>query len=154
MKSSGQLKMKRELRAHPRGSAAFTAMILGSQYQWRALSQELTNRRQICYQQCDDEDEAWLYWAEISRGVLDECYALRNIGAERSSTKTPTIKDDVRIMWGALKTYQLMEEFMAHAFHGHPKLASYALGHLFRNTVAPKALTDLKTAITTTKKMA
>jgi hypothetical protein len=148
MKTQGLLKMlNREMMGHPRALAVFTQLLLGAQHHWRTVGQHLTNNRNISFQQCKDEDEAWLYPCEVIRGVLDECHKVRNVGAERSSTQEYSLRDAARMMWGTLKTHQLMEDFVAHEFQGHPKLTRYALGHLFRHRCSPKALKDCEATI-------
>ena len=104
----------------------------------------MTDRRNICLSQCEDEDEAWLYPCEVAKGVFDECFKVRNVGSERSSVRELTIQDAARMMWGVLNTHKLMEEFIYHEFQGHPRLATYTLGHLFRNRLSPKSLDSVK----------
>ena len=85
--------------------------------------------------------------------MLNECHKLRNVGAERSTTKELTIRDHARIMWGALVTMKLTKEIIDHDFDGHPKMAGYALSHLFRNRCSPKLVGDLKTQVSALKKV-
>jgi hypothetical protein len=123
--------LNQEMMAHPRALAVFSHLIMGAQHHWRTVAQNLTNNRNISLHQCEDEDEAWLFPCEVVQGVLDECHKVRNVGAERSSAQEYSLKDAARMMWGALKTHQLTEEFVVHDFQGHPKLSRYALGNLF-----------------------
>ena len=136
--------MKRQLRPHPEAYALFSHLVLTAPIHWKTLATYLTDRRNICFQQCDDSEEAWLYPCEVAKGVFDECFKVRNVGSERSNVKELTLQDAARMMWGVLKCHQLMEDFIFQEFQGHPKLATYAIGHLFRNRLAPKSLETVK----------
>jgi hypothetical protein len=125
--------MNRELRAHPDAMAVFRQLLLDGSSHWRALAAYLLERRNICFHQCSDEEEAWLFPCEVGRGVFDECYKARRGGAERSNTRELTIHDAARMFWGVLRTHKLLEDFVYHNFQGHPKLATYYIKHLFRN---------------------
>ena len=82
MKAQGALKMmKAELTEHYRALNVFSEMTRDAQYQWRMISQRITNSRNICLAQNDDEDEAFLYPCGVIRGMLNECHKLRNVGA-------------------------------------------------------------------------
>ena len=76
--------------------------------------------------------------------MFEECYKLRAVGSERTTVKELTLQDAARMMWGVLRTHQLMEELIYHEFQGHPKLATYSLGHLFRNRLTTKSLDVVK----------
>jgi hypothetical protein len=75
---------------------------------------------------------------------LEEALKVRTVGGERSSTETHTLQDAARTMWGALRYYQLMESFVLCHFQGHPQLAGYSTGHLFRNRVTLKHIDGVK----------
>ena len=129
--------MQRELRAHPEALLLFSTLINNASLHWRAFAQMLSEQRNICFQQCGDEKESWLFPSEIGRGVFNESYKVRNVGAERANVKTFSVEDAGRLLWGELRTHQLMEEFLYHKFMGHPKLAAYSIQHLFRNRLLP-----------------
>ena len=80
----------------------------------------------------------------MAKGVFEECFKVCNVGSERSSVHELTLQDAARMMWGVLNTHKLMEDFIYHEFQGHPQLATYALGHLFRNRLSPKNLDAVK----------
>jgi hypothetical protein len=144
-KSAAMLKMLgRECRAHPGAISVFTSMLFNATTQWKHFAQSLSNRRTISFQQCGDVEEAWLYPCEIGRGVLDECHKVWLIGAERTSTKDHSLQDAARMMWGTLKTHQLMDERIAFDFQGHP---AYSLGHLFRHRISPNEMKALQTKV-------
>jgi hypothetical protein len=141
----------REFRGHPDALSVFQMMILQGQIHWKAYANFLTTTRNTCFRQCEDEKEAWLYPSEVGKGVLEEALKVRTVGSERSSTETHTLQDAARMMWGALRCYQLMETFVLCDFQGHPQLAGYSIGHLFRNRVTMKHLDGVKTKLTTLK---
>merc|ERR1712194_473700 len=76
----------------------------------------------------------------VVQGVFKELHAVRSVGAMRSNIKTLTIQDAARMMWGVLQGHKLMNEFVAHKFLGHPRLATYSLNYLFRNRLTTKQL--------------
>jgi hypothetical protein len=119
---------------------------------WRALSAYVLERRNICFHQCSDEDEAWLFPCEVGRGVFDECYKACWGGAERSNTRELAIHDAARMFWGVLRTHTLLEDFVYHDFQGHPKLATYLIEHLFRNRLSPGVVEGLRTKVVGMKK--
>jgi hypothetical protein len=127
-------------------------MILQGQIHWKAYANFLTNTRNICFRQCEDEKEAWVYPCEVGKGVLEEALKVRTVGGERSSTETHTIQDAARMMWGALRCYKLLETFVLCDFQGHPMLAGYSIGHLFRNRVTMKHVEVVKTKVTAIRK--
>ncbi len=85
-------------------------------------------------------EEAWLYSIEVGRGVWEECFEVRSVGSERSTVGDHSLQDAGRMMWGALRCHQLMEEFIAASFQGHQRLAGYSLRYLFRNRVTHKEI--------------
>lgn len=115
----------REFRGHPDALSVFQMMILQGQIHWKAYANFLTNTRNICFRQCKDEKEAWMYPCEVGKGVLEEALKVCTVGGERSSTETHTMQDTARMMWGALRCYKLMETFVLCDFQGHPQLAGY-----------------------------
>jgi hypothetical protein len=141
----------REFRGHPEALSVFQMMILQGQIHWQAYANFLAYTRNSCFRQCEDEKEAWLYPSEVGKGVLEEALKVRTVGGERSTTDKHTIQDAARMMWGALRCYKLMETFVLCDFEGHPQLAGYSIGHLFRNRVTMKHLDGLKTKITAIK---
>jgi hypothetical protein len=147
-KSAAMLKMlTHECRAHPSAISVVASMLFNAATQWKQFAQSLSDRRTILFQQCGGVDESWLYPCEIGRGVLNECHKVRLIGAERTSTKEHSLQDAARMMWGALKTHKLMEELIASDFQGHPRLAAYSLGHLFRHWISPNEMKSLETKV-------
>jgi hypothetical protein len=137
----------RELRGHPDALAVFQMMILQGQIHWQAYASFLSNTRNVSFKQCEDEKEAWLYPCEVGKGVFEEALKVRRVGGERSSTEKHTLQDAARMMWGALRCYQLMETYVLCGFQGHPQLAGYSIGHLFRNRVTPKHIEVVKTKV-------
>jgi hypothetical protein len=142
----------REFRGHPDALSVFQMMILQGQIHWKAYANFLTNTRNICFCQCEDEKEAWMYPCEVGKGALEEALKVRTVGGERSSTETHTIQDAARMMWGALRCYKLMETFFLCDFQGHPQLAGYSIGHLFQNRVTMKHVDVVKTKVTAMRK--
>jgi hypothetical protein len=69
------------------------------------------------------------------------------IGVERTSTKEYSLQDAARMIWGALKTHQLVDELIASDFQGHPLLAAYSLGHLFPHRISPNEMKALETKV-------
>jgi hypothetical protein len=94
----------------------------------------------VCFNQCGNADESWLYPLEVGRGVLDECFEVRSVGSERSSVGDHSLQDAGRMMSGALRCHQLMGDFIAALFQGHQRLAGYSLRYLFRNRVTHKEM--------------
>jgi hypothetical protein len=137
--------LTREFRGHPGALAVFQMMILQGQIHWKAYANFLSNSRNVCLRQCEDEREAWLYPCEVGKGVFEEALKVRTVGGERSSTEKHTIQDAARMMWGALRCYKLLETFVLCDFQGHPQLVGYSIGHLFRNRVTTKHIEVVKT---------
>jgi hypothetical protein len=50
-----------EFRGHPEALAVFQMMILQGQIHWQAFANVLSNTRNVCFKQCEDEKEVWLY---------------------------------------------------------------------------------------------
>jgi hypothetical protein len=139
--------LSREFRGHPDALSVFQMMILQGQIHWKAYANFMTNSRNVCFKQCEDEKEAWLYPSEVGRGVFEEALKVRTVGGERSSTEKHTIQDAARMMWGALRCYKIMEKFVLCDFQGHPQLAGYSIGHLFRNRVTLKHVDLMKAKV-------
>ena len=66
------------------------------------------------------------------------------ISPSSANVKKFSVEDAGRLLWGELRTHQLMEEFLYHKFMGHPKLAAYSIQHLFRNRLLPNSLDPVK----------
>jgi hypothetical protein len=112
----------------------------------------LTNTRNICFRQCEDEKEAWIYPCEVGKGVLEEALKVRTVGGKWSSTETHTVQDAAQMMLGALRGYKLMETFVLCDFQGHPQLTGYSIGHMFRNRVRMKHVEGIKAKMTAIQK--
>ncbi|CAJ1954035.1 unnamed protein product [Cylindrotheca closterium] len=52
------------------------------------------------------------------------------MGLMRPSLKKLSIHDAAGMMWGILRCYKLMNEFVSHKFLGQPKLLIYSVNHL------------------------
>jgi hypothetical protein len=93
-----------------------------------------------------------MYPCEVGKGVLKEALKVCTVGGKRLSTETHTVQDAARMMWGALRCYKLMETFVLCDFQGHPQLAGYSIGHLFRDRVTMKHVDVVKTKVTAMRK--
>lgn len=55
----------------------------------------------MCFNQCGNADESWLYPLEVGQGMLDECFEVLSVGSERSTVGEHSLQDAGRMMWGA-----------------------------------------------------
>jgi hypothetical protein len=90
--------LNRGFRGHPEALAVFQMMILQGQDHWKAYANFMTNMRNVCYKQCKDKKEAWLYPSEVGKGVFEEALKVCTVGGERSSIETHSVQDAARMM--------------------------------------------------------
>jgi hypothetical protein len=105
--------IKRELKAFPVAEGVFRQMVQDSNDHWLVFSKYLSETRNVCFNQCGNADESWLYPLEVGRGVLEECFEVPSVSSERSTVGDHSLQDAGRMMWGALRCHQLMEDFTA-----------------------------------------
>ena len=134
--------MERDCQNHPIANLLFTTMIQNSQLQWHQFAGFLSEKYMTSLHQIEDAKEAWLYTSEILKGVFSELHKIRAVAADRTSS-IHNHRDAARSLWVALQTQQIMGEFIALKFTGHPKLSPYSINHLFRHRVAPKSIEAL-----------
>ena len=132
---------------HNEGRALFRAMILDSQLQWKSFAAFISDKHNSCALQTGDTKESWLYPLEIAKGVFDELFKVRCVGAERTSVHSMEGDDEARALWGALLCHKLMDEFIASSFVGHAMLNKYSIQHLFKNRVKQKDLVRVQAAV-------
>jgi len=132
---------------HNDGRSLFRTMLMDSQLHWQAFSSFLSDKHNSCLLQTGDAKESWLYPLEIGKGVLDELFKVRCIGAERNSVTAMDRMDEARALWGALLSHKLMDEFIASSFVGHSKLNKYSIQHLFKNRVKHKDLVTVQSSV-------
>jgi hypothetical protein len=77
----------RKFWGHPEAMAVFEMMILQGRIHWQAYADFLSNTQNVCFKQCEDKQEAWLYPCKVGKGVFEEALKVQMVGGERSSTK-------------------------------------------------------------------
>jgi hypothetical protein len=92
----------------------------------------ISERHATSLHQIEDPKEAWLFTAEIVKGVFTELHKIRVIAADRTSA-THNNKDAARSLWVVLQTQRLMADFITLKFVGHPKLSPCSVNHLFHH---------------------
>ena len=60
----------------------FQMMILQGQIHWQAYAIFLSNTRNVCFHQCEDEKEVWLYPCEVGKGVFEEALKVQTVGGD------------------------------------------------------------------------
>ncbi|CAJ1954081.1 unnamed protein product [Cylindrotheca closterium] len=136
--------IRSELMLHPEAMMVFTTLVYAAQSHWNKIATFLTELRQICKQQSDDDDQAWVYLCEVVKGLFTELHRIQSAGAARKNLGKLTVEDAGRMMWSVLRCHRLMDDFISHKFLGHPKLSGYSLSHLFRHRLTPKNLEPIK----------
>jgi hypothetical protein len=129
--------MSRDLANYPLAMMLFGSLITTGSLQWHQFAMFISERYMTSLHQIDDPKEAWLFTAEIVKGVYTELHKIRVMAADRTSA-THNHKDAARSLWVALQTQRLMAEFISLKFVGHPKLSPYSINHLFRHRVPLK----------------
>jgi hypothetical protein len=129
--------MGRDLVNHPLAMMLFGSLVTSGSLQWHQFAMFISERYQTSLHQIEDPKEAWLFTAEIIKGVFTELHKIRVIAADRTSA-THNVKDAARSLWVALQTQRLMKEFITLKFVGHPKLSPCSINHLFRHRVPLK----------------
>jgi hypothetical protein len=131
--------MSRDLVNHPLAMMLFGVLVTTGLLQWHQLAVFISERCATSLHQIEDPKEAWLFTAEIVKGVFAELHKIRVIAADRTSA-THNHKDAARSLWvAALQTQRLMAaEFITLKFVGQPKLSLCSVNHLFCHRVPLK----------------
>lgn len=131
-----QAMINREMNCLSEAVNVFTELLGKSRRHWQGLAAFLSDNFNLTKNQGADAKEAWAYTSDIVKGLFDELYKVRRIGAERSSISTLTLHDGARLMWGVLQCHRLMDDFLAHQIKGHPLLVQHSLNHVMRNRLS------------------
>lgn len=131
-----QAMINREMNCLSEAVNVFTALLGKARRHWQALAAFLSDNYNLTKNHGADAKEAWAYTCDIVKGLFEELYKVRRIGAERSSISTLTLHDGARLMWGVLQCHRLMDDFLAHQIKGHPLLVQHSLNHVMRNRIS------------------
>ena len=85
-------------RRHNDGRALFRTMVLDSQLHWKAFAAFVSEKHNSCLLQTGDAKESWIYLLEIGKGVFDELFKVRCVGAERNSVHAMEGIDEARAL--------------------------------------------------------
>jgi hypothetical protein len=139
--------MGRDLVNHPLAMMLFGSLVMLASLQWHQFAMFISERCMTSLHQIEDPKEAWLFTAEIVKGVFSELHKIRVMAADRTSA-THNPKDASRSLWVALQTQRLMGEFIALKFVGHPKLSPCSINHLFWHRVPLKMVETVLSKVT------
>jgi hypothetical protein len=77
--------MGRDLVNHPLAMMLFGSLVMLASLQWHQFAMFISERCMTSLHQIEDPKEAWLFTAEIVKGVFSELHKIRVMAADRTS---------------------------------------------------------------------
>jgi len=132
--------VRAEFSRQPITAMVFNDLLTDSLVHWKVVAEFLSTKYNECLRQGATKEESWLFPCEIVLGLFKELDKVRTEGRTRSDNKRLTLGDAGRLMWGILRSHQLMKEIVHNGLTGHSALATYSITHLFRHRLTPADL--------------